>query len=677
VIATVAATIAAGVLALAAQGAAAAVTTIGGPGVGPGTFEVPGADAVDSSGNVFVLDAHRGTLQKFTNTGGYIEKAEAFNGIHLPTGNVGGIAINESDEVFVADPEHSRLIKLSTSLGFTAEFALAHKYEAVAARGGFVYTLDVTAGQYRVIKFTTSGAVVTEKLFPNGSGPEQLAEPNPNGAIHDQLAVDAGGTVYVTDADNQRVVELNSELAVLGPQITGLTGYAQAVATGTVGKATQVYVGDDNFAGTASVRRFSPAGTLLGTLAVPGAHGALASDESGDVFDSEGFGGGAVLRIDTTPVPSISPIPPTGLASQTVSFSGAGSETSLWSAADYRWDLDGSGTFATDTGTQPTASRMFNAPGTYPIGLRVTAGNGREAQTTLNYVVGAAGASFLGAAHALTGIAVTFDGSPSIIPFSTVADYAWDFDGSGSYSLDGGTSPTISHTFASPGTYTVQLRVTRAGGRVDLAAGTVVVTPQPPPGPVGVSIDHGDYATNDPHVQVDLVWPAAAIQVMLSNDGGFGAAGATRTLALAAAVPWTLQQTGPERLPKTVYVRYLGAGIDTQNFTDDIILDQTPPTLQSASLVGGAGAAADTARSSKPRIRSYRVRVKAQDKLVGVCAVALSAHKSGGSVVTLRNCRNRGFVKLSKTIAARLAARPRYARVRNSAGSWSRWLALR
>jgi PKD repeat protein len=439
----------------------------------------------------------------------------------------------------------------------------------------------------------------------------------------------------------------------------------------------QLYVGDDSETGPAVLRRFSPAGTLLGSLSVPGAHGGLATDASGNVFDSEGFSGGAVLRIDTTPDPAIVATPTSGLTSQTVTFNGSTSETDLWGVADYSWDLDNSSTFATDTDTVPTATEQFNSPGTYPIALKVTGTNGRVGEATASYTVGDSMASFTDVGHALTGTAVTFDASQSVIPYSTVSDYAWDFDGSGSYSTDGGATPTISHTFSAPGTYTVQLRVTRAGGRVDTASGTFIVTPHPPTGAVGVSIDGGDYATDSPYVQIDLVWPAAASQVMISNDGGFGTAGGTQTLALADAVPWTLEQTGSDRLPKTVYVRFLGAGIDTQNFTDDIILDETDPTLQSAQLEGGAASAsAARARSkAKPR-RLYRIRVLAQDRIVGVCAVDASARRAGGSVVTVKNCKDRGLGRLDRTVRFHLSAAPRYARVRNSAGDWSRCLAL-
>jgi PKD repeat protein len=269
------------------------------------------------------------------------------------------------------------------------------------------------------------------------------------------------------------------------------------------------------------------------------------------------------------------------------------------------------------------------------------------------------------------------DGSGSVIPGSTITDYAWDFDGSGSYAVDGGASPTISHTFATPGTYSVQLRVTRSDGEIDQTSMPIRVFLAPPTGNVGVSINNGDYATNNPLVQVDLVWPQFATQALISNDGGFGAAGATMTLALAAQVPWTLEQTGAERLPKTVYVRFLGAGIDTQNFTDNIILDQTPPTLQSAQLVGGAGTSAASSARAKPKAHSYRIKIKAQDKIVGVCEVDASAKKSGGTVVTVKSCHGEGTLSLAKTVTIKMTAQPKYVRVRNSAGDWSRWLKLR
>jgi hypothetical protein len=478
----------------------------------------------------------------------------------------------------------------------------------------------------------------------------------------------------VSDAGNQRVVELNSNFSVVNSILTGFTGYPGPVATGVVGSTTQIYVGDDWGSG-GFVRRYDPAGTELASLSVGGAHGGLVQDANGNVFDSEGTSGGVVLRIDTTPDPAIVATPSTGLTGQTASFDGTTSETDLWGVADYSWDLDDGGMFSTDTGTSPDANQQFNTAGTYPIGLQVMGTNGRVASTTINYVVGNSHAAFTSPTQALTNTAVTLDASPSVIPYSTVTDYAWDFDGSGSYAIDGGTSPTIKHTFAASGTYTVQLKVTRAGGRVDTASGQIVVAPVPPPGPVGVLINNGDYATNNPHVKIGLVWPAGATQAFISNNGGFGVSGNAMKFPLATRIPWTLERTGADRLPKTVYVRFLGAGMDDTNFTDDIILDETAPTMSSAQIVDGAGSTA--ASASRARRRRYRVKVKAQDKIVGVCEVNASGKKTGGSLVTIKNCRQKGILNLTRTVTIHSTTPPKYVRVRNSAGSWSRWLKVR
>ena len=38
----------------------------------------------------------------------------------------------------------------------------------------------------------------------------------------------------------------------------------------------------------------------------------------------------------------------------------------------YEWDLDGDGTFELNTGTTPTATKTYAAPGTVNVRLRVT-----------------------------------------------------------------------------------------------------------------------------------------------------------------------------------------------------------------------------------------------------------------------------------------------------------------
>ncbi len=197
--------------------------------MGNGTFNVPGADAVDASGNLYVLDANRGTLQKFSNTGGFIASISSANSLPLPTHDVAGIVIDpSSNDVFVADPDNTRLIELNSSLVYQSTIATGPAFISVAAGGGLIYTLDITGGAYRVEEYNTTPTLLHAATLPQGDGPGELAAPNANGAIHDQLAVDANGVVYVTDADNQRVLELNSGLEVLPAELTGFTGYPQS-----------------------------------------------------------------------------------------------------------------------------------------------------------------------------------------------------------------------------------------------------------------------------------------------------------------------------------------------------------------------------------------------------------------------------------------------------------------
>lgn len=248
---------------------------------------------------------------------------------------------------------------------------------------------------------------------------------------------------------------------------------------------------------------------------------------------------------------------------------------------------------------------------------------------------------------ALSGRSVTFTAAAP-----GGAAFTWDLDGTNRFATDTGETAATSRSFAAPGTYTISVRA-RAGASLAAASATIEVRPAPPSGAPGVSIDGGAYAASGVRVRLALVWPGFASGALISNEPGFSHA--TRT-ALAPSVRWTLREPRAR-----VYVRFLGAGADERTFTDAIAIVRERPVLRRAALRGTAPG-------------GYRVRIDARDRAAGIWAVAASATRRGGAVTRIADPRRRGIRHLSSVIAIRADARPRFVRVRNTAGTWSPWV---
>jgi len=197
------------------------------------------------------------------------------------------------------------------------------------------------------------------------------------------------------------------------------------------------------------------------------------------------------------------------------------------------------------------------------------------------------------------------------------------------------------------------------------------VAPTPtPPAPagtpesdLGMTINNGAQYTNDPDVTLSIIAPTWASALRLANDGGFRAA---KTVAVAGSVAWRLAESGPERLPKTVYLRFGG---QAQTFTDDIILDQTKPTVTAATVSGSSAtvSSAAVASASVTKSRNYRVRVRATDQTSGVAMVQFASDRR-------RPAAQQSFERVNRY---RATAAPKYVRVLDRAGNYSRWQHIR
>ena len=212
------------------------------------------------------------------------------------------------------------------------------------------------------------------------------------------------------------------------------------------------------------------------------------------------------------------------------------------------------------------------------------------------------------------------------------------------------------------GTYPYRLVIEDENGvRSTETTGTFAVsgTPAPPEGQAGVSINRGEVFTADPNVTLNVVWPAGTQSVLVANDGSLDG----EVIPVAGEIEWTLASSGSERLPKTVYLRFLGrGGIALGTVTDDIVLDQQAPTVDAARLLSDSGRSV------------HRVRLDASDRGSGLDRVEISSRKKRPRVTVSRS----EFRQLSgSALTVRSAKRPRWYRVSDRAGNWSVWAPIR
>ena len=200
------------------------------------------------------------------------------------------------------------------------------------------------------------------------------------------------------------------------------------------------------------------------------------------VVDASDHGSNAVhdLIVHRAPTPVLKTDRAAALVGQQVNYSGAQSTDDNGPIANYAWDLDGDGTFETNTGTTPTAAKSYDTIGPRTVRLQVTDQYGAKSVTSLTETIHRAPtAAFTANPNpATTGQAVTLDGSSSNDD-DPLARYEWDLDGNGTFETDGAANPTTTTTFTTPGTKTIRLRVTDSHGVQDVVAHDIVVQDAP------------------------------------------------------------------------------------------------------------------------------------------------------------------------------------------------------
>src|SRR6267378_1119363 len=219
------------------------------------------------------------------------------------------------------------------------------------------------------------------------------------------------------------------------------------------------------------------------------------------VTDNESFTATAYVNVVVQPPPP-GPQPPVArfVASPSpvdpgvpITFNGSTSSDSDGTIVAYVWNFGDS----SPAGSGAVATHSYAVRGVYTVTLTVTDNSSLSSTATHQVVVDISPrAAFLFAPTSIyIGVAVTFNGSTSTDSDGTIVSYAWTF-GDGAT----GTSRTMSHAYASKGTFTVALVVQDDAGLSNRTTTTINVRDRAPqmstsPGLGPVSIETGSSQT--------------------------------------------------------------------------------------------------------------------------------------------------------------------------------------
>ncbi len=520
--------------------------------------------------------------------------------------------------------------------------------DVAVAPNGDVYVTDGNEANARVQRFTADGGYLG-KFGSAGTEPGQFKQ---------ALAVEVApsGQVYVYDT-----YQGMQRFSAGGLFEDSLSGGGPEFAMGPTG---ETYVVSSN-----SVAKFSADGDFVTSWAVGGSLHDVAVDGVGNVYALDAaFGGESgpsgplrVKKFSSTGALldewiAAAPTPLPGFGDQLA----AGSSGTLYIMHGIRLlGFSATGQFrgelslpAEGFGTESVSYRGLTAKGDFVYVAHV---GGRKIRRV---DVKTPMPSLDGPGRVLTGVPASFDAGASSVPLGDIANYQWDLDGNGSFELNTGSTSTATHTYATRGAVDVGVRVTSDLGGVQVTTEHLAILPSPPPGPVGVSINGGDQYTNSPKVKVRVRWPRFASDLWLSNDGGFDP---FVQRPVEETIAWRLRSSGPERLPRTIYVRFLGGDSGPETYQDDIILDQTAPQLESAILEEESDAVTSMARRSG---NSTKLRLVARDRVSGI----------GKMQITTRRAKPGKWKRFRKRVLLASTNRPVFVRVRDRAGNRSRWL---
>ncbi len=335
-------------------------------------------------------------------------------------------------------------VDLSTGTVSTA----SHTYQSNASFNAEVTVIDDDGG-------TATATVMVSVQSPAGNEPPQAAlSASPSkGVIPLSVSFDAAGSFdpdgeivkHEWDFDSDGTVDLN---------------------TGTL---------------SSTMFEFDTNATYMVTLTITDDDGATASAVANIAAQSPAG--------NAPPLAALIASPTAGTPPMTVDFDASGSIDLDGTIVKHEWDLDGDGSYETNTGTVPNTSKQYVNNGVVVAKLKVTDDDGGEATATIDIDVSTTGPDSQppqvtlsadpvsgevahhteGGTEINDGLSVDFTAT-AIDSDGTVEQYQWDFDGDGVFDFSSEADSTVTNLYDTAGTYQARVRVLDNDGNVTVSA---------------------------------------------------------------------------------------------------------------------------------------------------------------------------------------------------------------
>ena len=154
--------------------------------------------AINSEGEIFVTESG-GDVTVFDKEGNKLRKINSSDyNLKYPR----GVAVDETDSIYIADRENHKIVKFSKGMKLVKEVSVKQDSElwGVAIVGDEVMVCD---SKYNYVMVYTKELEYVRQIGSPGKGPKQFCN------IRD-VSSDEHGNLYVSDADNHRIQVLNN-----------------------------------------------------------------------------------------------------------------------------------------------------------------------------------------------------------------------------------------------------------------------------------------------------------------------------------------------------------------------------------------------------------------------------------------------------------------------------------